>query len=272
MTRRMALACLAWVCLVAPATCADTQAARSVGWTLQVQARVDGVNDNLSGLAYDMRHHRLLAVVNRPTELLVLDTDGHVRRRIALQGFDDTEGVALLTDGRVAVTEEGRNQVAIFAMPAVGSDRVRHRDARIFRLDLFAHGNNGFEGLAYDARHDCLWLAKERKPRGLYQVCGLLSGRRTLAVSDRSAWLAPAHAGTDLSGIEWDPASGDLLVLSDESRRITAIARGGRPVWQRTLGGADEPRPPQPEGITVDGRGHLYVVSEPNLFYRYGRD
>ncbi|RAP56232.1 hypothetical protein BTJ49_14210 [Oleiagrimonas sp. MCCC 1A03011] len=268
-TCRHALICLMLALFVASGAQASSATGDLAGYRLQRQTRVQGVADNLSGLAYDARHDRLLAVVNNPSTLLVLDTDGRMLRRIALDGFEDTEGVALLADGRVAVTEEGRNQIAIFALPPKGIDRARHRDARIFRLDLFAHGNDGYEGLAYDARHDCFWMVKERRPRGLFQLCGLLRGGTVQAITDHSAWLKVAHPGKDLSGIEFDAASGHLLLLSDESRRVTEIARGGKRIARRAL---DQAHPPQPEGIAVDGHGHLYIVSEPNLFYRYGRD
>lgn len=239
------------------------------GYRLEMQVRVDGVRDNLSGLAYDPQGQRLLAVVNQPATLLVLDTDGHVQRRIELDGFVDTEGVALLPGGRVAVTEELRNQITIFDLPAPGVDRVLHAAAVRLPLQGFQRGNDGFEGLAYDARSGCLWMVKEHRPRGLYQVCGQTPD--TLRVRDLSHWLQQAGAGSDLSGIEIDPVQGHLLLLSDESHRVTAMDRHGRVLAHRNLGGAQEPTPPQPEGIAVDAQGRLYVASEPDRLYRFRR-
>ena len=198
MTCRHAVIFLMLALFVATGAQASSASGDLAGYRLQMHTRVQGVADNLSGLAYDARHDRLLAVVNHPSTLLVLDTNGRVLRRIALDGFEDTEGVALLADGRVAVTEEGRNQIAIFALPPAGTGRALHRDARIVRLDLFAHGNDGYEGLAYDARHDCFWMVKERRPRGLFQLCGLLRDGAVRAITDHSAWLKAAHPGKDL--------------------------------------------------------------------------
>jgi uncharacterized protein YjiK len=210
---------LAGLLLRSSCVLADPPSDALTGYHLQFQTRVRGVADNLSGLAFDPASGRLFAVVNRPATLLVLDRDGRVQRSIALHGFIDTEGVAVLGDGRVAVTEEALNQVAAFAIPAAGRDAVEHAQARILRLDLFARGNNGWEGLAWDSRHRCLWLVKERAPRGLYSVC--TPDRRTLLIRDHGAWLGDANAGSDLSGIAVDPVAGHLLLLSDESARIT---------------------------------------------------
>lgn len=247
------------------------------GYRLDYHTVVQGVEDNLSGLAYDAKTGHLLAVVNRPETLLVLDTDGRILRRIVLHGFDDTEGVAIMHDGRIAVTEEGRNQITVFPMPAADVDQVDHAHAVTWPPVIGPvagadHGNDGLEGLATDGVHGCLWAVKERKPRGLYNTCRWRVGKFAGKFVDVSGWLADAHAGTDLSGIERDPVTGHLLLLSDESARITELDRHGRVIGHRSLGGAGEPRPPQPEGIAVDGHGHVYVVSEPNLFYRYARD
>lgn len=237
------------------------------GYRLDTHLRVQGVRDNLSGLAYDPGSRHLLAVVNNPATLLELDRRGQVLRRIVLDGFIDTEGVALLADGRVAVTEELLNQIALFTLPPDGVTQVAHATAVVLPLHGFARGNDGLEGLAYDARSDCLWTVKEHHPRALYQVCGRTPA--TVQWRDRSAWLDGAAAGTDLSGIEIDPVSGDLLLLSDESHRVTALDRHGHVLAQRVLGGPHEPRPPQPEGIAIDADGTLYVASEPDHLYRF---
>jgi uncharacterized protein YjiK len=254
---------LARLLLRSPCVLADPPSDALAGYHLQFQTRVRGVADNLSGLAFDPASGRLLAVVNRPAILLVLDRDNRVQRSIALRGFIDTEGVAVHGDGRVAVTEEALNQIAAFAIPAAGRDAVDHAQARILRLDLFARGNSGCEGLTWHARHRCLWLVKARAPRGLYSVC--TPDRRSLLIRDHGAWLEDADAGSDLPGIAVDPVTGHLL-LSDESAGITEIDLHRRVLEHRALHAQGSPHPPQPEGIALDGKGHLTWSANPIAF------
>ena len=58
--------------------------------------------------------------------------------------------------------------------------------------------------------------------------------------------------------------------MSHESRNIVQCSLDGRPVSRLSLdvGSAGLKRAiPQAEGITMDDRQVLYVLSEPNLFY-----
>jgi uncharacterized protein YjiK len=239
--------------------------------------RIDGAA-NLSGLAWDAQRGQLAAVLNRPATLLLLDREGHVRSRHRLRGFSDTEAVAALGDGWYAVTEEGREQLAVFRLPAGDADgEIAHAQATVLRLDLSpaGDGNAGFEGLAYDAADDALFVAKEHSPTRLYEVHGLAALRehgalRGLSIRDRSALLAPLRASDDLSSVEVDPRTHHLLLLSDEGQRVTEIDRAGVPLGQRLLDGSAAGEPPlaQAEGVAIDGAGTLYVVSEPDRFYR----
>jgi uncharacterized protein YjiK len=65
-----------------------------------------------------------------------------------------------------------------------------------------------------------------------------------------------------------------LLALSDESGLILELDLAGEPIsslllW-RGLHGLKR-RVPQAEGLALDDRGVLYLVSEPNLFYRFAK-
>ena len=74
----------------------------------------------------------------------------------------------------------------------------------------------------------------------------------------------------DLSSLQYDQHSGHLLALSDESRLVLEINSDGRPISTLSLlGGRNglEKGVPQAEGVALDDRGRLYLVSEPNLFY-----
>jgi len=132
--------------------------------------------------------------------------------------------------------------------------------------------------VTYDAVGDRLFIVKERDPRQLYEVRGVaasLDGQLQLAVHDRSDWIASQVFATDLSDIHFDAETGHLILLSDESRLVMELGADGRMLSYRSLNGlfSDLGRSaPQPEGVTLDNDGTLYVVSEPNLFYSFRRE
>jgi len=92
-----------------------------------------------------------------------------------------------------------------------------------------------------------------------------------------STWEVPAVEGmpsTDLAAIEVDPRSGNLLLLGEEASVLYEYSRAGdllsvMPLWADMAGLAD--RIPQPEGLAVDNSGNIFIVSEPNLFYKFER-
>lgn len=130
----------------------------------------------------------------------------------------------------------------------------------------------------YDAAHDRLFVAKEREPRKLDAISGVkasLGGKLQINVQDLSRWVERSVFAKDISELHYDAKTGHLLVLSDESKLMIALGENGEVVSFRTLLGrfSDlKERAGQPEGLTLDDQGHLYVVSEPNLFYRFSKN
>ena len=136
--------------------------------------------------------------------------------------------------------------------------------------------NKGFEGAAYDHRRDLIYVVKERDAQQLYRISGLrptLAGNLQLDIRDLSAWVDAAGVSKDLSAITVEPDSGHLLLLSDESQVVFELGSDGALLDRRSLraGGGLDADIPQPEGVVLDSRGELFVVSEPNLFYRFVR-
>ena len=65
-----------------------------------------------------------------------------------------------------------------------------------------------------------------------------------------------------------------MLLLGEESSVLYEYTPGGRllglmPLWA-DMNGLDD-YIPQPEGVALDADGSLYIVSEPNLFYRFDK-
>ncbi len=241
---------------------------------------IPAILDNLSGLAFDVERGHLWAVTNDPTELFALGTGGEVLGRYPLRDFHDTEGVAFLGGGWLAIVEERRAAIVLVPVPLeagiVERGRVQSLSLALGR-EFEGRDNNGLEGVAYDRIGDRLFLAKERNPRGLYSIKGLggsLAGHLDLAVEDHRQWVEDEVFARDLSSLAYDPESGHLVLLSHESRLLLELSDTGEVLGMRSLGAGFaglEADIPQPEGVAFDAEGNLYIVSEPNLFYRFER-
>ena len=76
----------------------------------------------------------------------------------------------------------------------------------------------------------------------------------------------------NLSALAVDPRTGHLLALSADSHLLLELDEKGEQVsFMTLLGGFNGLKRtiPRAEGVTMDERGTLYMVSEPNLFYRF---
>jgi uncharacterized protein YjiK len=245
-------------------------------YRVRIDARpVAGVTANLSGLAHDAERDHLWAVINSPPTLLALDLDGQVISRHALEGFEDVEAVASLGDGKLLLTEERRQRLVIVSAPQPDAGAVSIEGMPRLRIAREDVRNSGLEGTAYDRATDRLFVVKERSPRQLLEIRGIraaLDGRLDIDIIDREAWVASAFPALDFSSVEYDPHSGQLLILSDLSRVLVALDGDGHRTGHQTLIGGTaglNATVPQAEGVAVDTEGNLYVVSEPNLFYAF---
>ena len=118
-------------------------------------------------------------------------------------------------------------------------------------------------------------LVRERKPMRLYEIGGFratLEGDLSLDIYEHRDLVRNKVFATDLSSVHYHDETGNLLLLSDESRMIIEFSPQGNVVAYRNLrpGFAGlENRIPQAEGLAMDNAGSVFVVSEPNLFYRF---
>ncbi|MCK1978000.1 SdiA-regulated domain-containing protein, partial [Jeotgalicoccus huakuii] len=72
-----------------------------------------------------------------------------------------------------------------------------------------------------------------------------------------------------------DPRTGHLLALSADSNMLLELDEQGQQVsFMTLLGGFNGLRDtiPRAEGVAMDDKGNLYMVSEPALFYRFRKN
>ena len=136
--------------------------------------------------------------------------------------------------------------------------------------------NLGFEGVSWDHTQNRLFVVKEKRPLRLFELSGLLASLdgRSLDLQIRE-WFPRGSAALllhDLSSLTYHEASGNMLLLSDESRLVVELDEKRHPsgmlVLRKGLHGLQNDVP-QAEGLAVGARGEIYLVSEPNLFYRF---
>lgn len=229
--------------------------------------RLQGLEqDEVSGLTYSAETNTLFTVTGKYPQLIELTLKGEVMRRIDLHGFANPEGVEMLSGGRLAIIDERKRTLTTVKLSAL-TRSLEFADLASFDLGFADAGNKGFEGIAWDSRNERVLLGKERGPLGLF-------GLPFPGEDGAAGVLQPIASGhlflRDISSLSYDGRTGHALVLSDESRLLLEVNEQGEPVSFISLAGGMNGLQHgigQAEGVTMDGAGNIYIVSEPNLFY-----
>ena len=236
---------------------------------------IPGLDDNTSGLTFSPKTGTLFTAINRPAELAELSRDGQLLRRIPLTGASDVEGITHVEGDRFILVDEGRHRLSwVTITPDTASLDVEA--APFLTLDLGAFKNMGFEGISWDQRRKELVIVQEMWPVRVLVIGGLdeaVQGQG-LGVTVRE-WQPDSWAGhfvADLSSVTVHDATGNMLLLSDMSSVLAEYAPDGAPISLMTLwsGWHGLTRSvPQAEGVAIGPDGAVFIVSEPNLFYRF---
>ncbi len=228
---------------------------------------IGGVSKNASGLTYHAGRDTLFVVLDAPQRIVELSLAGSFKRKINLNKFDDTEGITWLGENRFALVEEARGNIIIVELePKDGG--VSWKKATRIRTDIKVNLTNGLEGIAYDPLAKRFFVAREKNSPAVFKI---IPPKPESDVPPTSIMMSLAGRGLrDISGLHYDAKGERLLILSHESACVVAankygieicrlLLRGGKSGLSRTIVKA--------EGIALDKRGALYVVSEPNLLY-----
>ena len=187
--------------------------------------------------------------------------------------FDDPEGLAWIGGNTFVMTEERSRTVVRFDY-AAGTTLQRAGTSTVTLGTTV--GNTGLEGVTYDAPSNSYILVNQAAGSGaaqnIFQTSITFAGTGGSATNGSSTTVnatslfAPANLGyTDLSDVFAlsniaafaGSASGNLLVLTNAGG-LKEVTRTGVVVSQLTLPSGTS----QIEGITMDDRGYIYLVSD----------
>jgi uncharacterized protein YjiK len=212
------------------------------------------IGRNLSGVTWNPHTGTLFAVTNSPQAVYELTPGGRVMRRVALQGFSDTEDIAFIEGDLFAVVEERLGMVRVLSI-GPGTTLVRAADCRSIDLGSRHEDNRGFESLFFDASSRCLLTMREAPPYELISVPLDADGPASFRTT-------PLHPAVDDVAALGRGASGDLWVLSEASSCLVRLDHDGRERYRLRLG--PDTLPMEPEGLAFGPDGSVYVVGEPN--------
>jgi uncharacterized protein YjiK len=247
-------------------------------YQVQIDGRaVEGIAENASGLTYNPQTRTLFTVINQPPYICELTVDGVLVRSIPLVGATDPEGITHVREDIFILADEHEQQIFYIRINASTTSVDLHGRPRI-GLALDVKENLGFEGISWDSDGKRLFVAKEKSPLRVLEISGLpelLDGSAIdLQIKEWKSPEANSLFMTDLSSLTFHEPTGHMLLLSHESRLIVEYDEDAEPVsimplWKGWHGLRHFV--PQAEGIAIGENGDLFLLSEPNLFYRFER-
>ncbi|MDI3353717.1 SdiA-regulated domain-containing protein [Pseudomonas sp. UYIF39] len=223
--------------------------------------------DEASDLAYNPQTKTLFSVMGKNPFLVELTLQGDVLRKMPLVGWSNPEGVTVMGNGLLAIVDERDHMLSIVKVDA---DTRELNIANFPKYDLgpSKDQNKAFEAVVWDSRNQQMLLGEERPPA----LFTWKSNDGQTLTGDKQKLASDELDIRNLSALAIDPRTGHTLVLSADSHLLLELDERGEQVsFMTLLGGFNGLKKtiPRAEGVTMDEAGTLYMVSEPNLFYRF---
>lgn len=223
--------------------------------------------DEASDLAYNPHSKTLFSVMGKNPFLVELTLQGDVLRKMPLVGWSNPEGVAVLENGLLAIVDERQHSLVIVKVDA-NTQALNIADFPQYDLGPSKDQNKAFEAIAWNPRKQQLLLGEERPPA----LFTWNSDGSQVLKGDKQKLDSDELDLRNLSALGVDPRTGHVLVLSADSHLLLELDEQGEQVsFMALLGGFNGLKKtiPRAEGVAMDEAGNLYMVSEPNLFYRF---
>ena len=223
--------------------------------------------DEASDLSYDPQSKTLFSVMGKNPFLVELSLQGDVLRKMPLVGWSNPEGVTVMGNGLLAIVDEREH---ILSLVKVDADTRELNIADFPKYDLgpSKDQNKAFEAIVYDPRNQQILLGEERPPA----LFSWKSDGSPVLKGDKQKLVSDKLDMRNLSALAIDPRTGHTLALSADSHLLLELNEKGEQVsFMTLLSGFNGLKKtiPRAEGVTLDEAGTLYMVSEPNLFYRF---
>ena len=222
--------------------------------------------DEASDVSYNPQTKTLFSVMGKNPFLVELSLQGDVLRKMPLNGWNNPEGVTVMENGQMAIVDERMHTLTVVSVDA-STQQLNFADFKTYDLGPSKDQNKAFEGVTWDKRNQHIVLGEERPPALFtWKIDG------STLTGDKQKIASTALDVRNISALAVDPRTGHLLVLSADSHLLLELDEKGEQVSFITLlGGFNGLKHtiPRAEGVTMDENGTLYMVSEPNLFYRF---
>ncbi len=213
---------------------------------LQVELITVEGEEELPGITFCHETGTLFAVSDKGA-LIEINSKGSVLRRIIVKGAEDIEGITFGLNSFTVVDEE-TGRVIRFKMPVSNTLDLATADAHVLLPDS---DNDGLEGIGY-SKVDAKWIVvKEKEPPEIY----------VLSFRPRPKFTIPfdnlTYPFEDLAGVAVHP-NGNIVLLSEVGKKAYELNRDGEIISELAI------EMNQPEGITFDDNGIMYIIGEPS--------
>lgn len=231
---------------------------------------VEGITSNLSALTWNQDTQTLFATLNKPPTIVELSTTGKLLRTIETKGIRDPEAIEYIGNNQFIIADERHHKLLKVTIDKQTTLIDGHSLPQI-KVGEVQKFNKGLEGLAYNNESQTIYASNESDPITIYKITGFIENQAITVTELNRNWSLLID---DISGLHFYQPYQHLLVLSDESKLILEVAPdnqivGCMPLIRNQHGLLSNIR--QPEGITMDDKSNLYIVSEPNLFYKFSK-